>query len=111
VRVAYLALVRQGLDGATQTLRTGLQRQGLTVLGPDHIPSVPLLVGDEALGVAFAHGLRARRIFCPVMRWPAVPLGKARLRLSLMARHEQRHLDALIEACGEVGRELGVAIE
>lgn len=101
---------REGLVEKSRYLHQGLQRQGLTVLGPDHLPSVPLLVGDEALGVAFAHGLRERGIFCPVMRWPAVPIGKARLRLSLMARHEQHHLDALIEACGEVGRELGIAI-
>lgn len=101
---------REDLGRKSRYLRQGLQRQGLTVLGPDHIPSVPLFIGDEALGVAFAAGLRAHDIFCPVMRWPAVPLGKARLRLSLMARHEQRHLDALIAACGEVGRELGVAV-
>ncbi|HLA81535.1 MAG TPA: aminotransferase class I/II-fold pyridoxal phosphate-dependent enzyme, partial [Thermoleophilia bacterium] len=102
--------VREDLARKSKYLREGLQRQGLTVLGPDYIPSVPLLVGDEAAGVAFTQHLLARGIFCPVMRWPAVPLGKARLRLSLMARHEQRHLDALIEACGEVGRELGVAV-
>lgn len=101
---------REDLARKSRYVRRGLQHEGLTVLGPDEIPSVPLFLGDEALGVAFADGLRARGIFCPVMRWPAVPLGKARLRLSLMARHEQRHLDALIAACGEVGRELGVAI-
>ncbi len=101
---------RDDLARKSRYVRQGLQHQGLTVLGPDCIPSVPLFIGDEALGVAFAAGLRARGIFCPVMRWPAAPLGKARLRLSLMARHEQRHLDALIAACGEVGRELGVAI-
>lgn len=101
---------REGLVWKSRYLHEGLQRQGLTVLGSDYLPSVPLLVGDEAAGVAFAHRLRERGIFCPVMRWPAVPLGKARLRLSLMARHEQHHLDALIEACGEVGRELGLTV-
>jgi 8-amino-7-oxononanoate synthase len=102
--------LRRGLAEKSKYLREGLQRKGLTVMGPDCIPSVPLLVGDEADGVAFAHGLRARGIFCPVMRWPAVPVGKARLRLSLMARHELSQIDQLIEACGEVGRELGVAV-
>lgn len=101
---------REGLVWKSRYLHEGLQHQGLTVLGPDYLPSVPLLVGDEAAGVAFAHRLRERGIFCPVMRWPAVPLGKARLRLSLMARHEQHHLDAIIEACGEVGRELGLTV-
>ncbi len=102
--------LREDLVQKSKYLREGLQRQGLTVMGPDYIPSVPLLVGDEADGVAFAHGLRARGIFCPVMRWPAVPVGKARLRLSLMARHDWGQIDTLIAACGEVGRELGVAV-
>lgn len=102
--------VRADLVAKAQYLRKGLERKGLTVIGRNPIPSVPLFVGDENLGVDFAKGLRERGIFCPVMRWPAVPLGKSRLRLSLMANHEMSQIDSLIEACGEVGRELGVAI-
>ncbi|MCL5735528.1 MAG: aminotransferase class I/II-fold pyridoxal phosphate-dependent enzyme [Actinobacteria bacterium] len=102
--------LRAGLAEKSEYLRSGLQRQGLTILGYDRIPSVPLLVGDEEAGMAFAHLLLERGIFCPVMRWPAVPIGKARLRLSLMARHDYTQIDRLIEACGEVGRELGVAL-
>jgi 7-keto-8-aminopelargonate synthetase-like enzyme len=103
--------VREDLQRKSRYLREGLRSVGLTVLGPDSIPSVPLLVGDEALGVAFAHLLRQQGIFCPIMRWPAVPMGKARLRLSIMASHELRHLDMLIEACTEAGRELGLVVE
>ena len=94
--------LRDGLQSKSRYLKQGLRNAGLTVLGTHDIPSVPLFVGDEALGIAFAEGLRDRGIFCPVMRWPAVPAGGARLRLSLMARHEQSHLDRLIEACTEV---------
>ena len=94
--------LRDGLRSKSRYLKKGLRSAGLTVLGAHDIPSVPLFVGDEALGIAFAEGLRERGIFCPVMRWPAVPAGGARLRLSLMARHEQSHLDRLIEACTEV---------
>jgi glycine C-acetyltransferase len=100
--------LRDGLQSKSQYLKQGLRNAGLTVLGTHDIPSVPLFVGDEALGIAFAEGLRDRGIFCPVMRWPAVPAGGARLRLSLMARHEQSHLDRLIEACIEVAHELGM---
>jgi 8-amino-7-oxononanoate synthase len=100
--------LREGLREKSRYLKRGLTAAGLRVLGPDDLPSVPLFVGADALGVAFAERLRARGIFCPAMRWPAVPFGQSRLRLSLMARHEQRHLDRLVEACAEVGDELGL---
>jgi 7-keto-8-aminopelargonate synthetase-like enzyme len=100
--------LRASLRDKSRYLQRGLCEAGFTILGTEDLPSVPLLVGGEMLGLAFAEGLRQRGIFCPVMRWPAVPLGKSRLRLSLMARHEQSHLDKLIEACTLVGRELGV---
>jgi 8-amino-7-oxononanoate synthase len=100
--------LRAGLQSKSHYLKQGLRGAGFTVLGSHDIPSVPLLIGDEALGIAFAEGLRGRGIFCPIMRWPAVPPGTSRLRLSLMVRHEQRHLDRLIAACVEVGQELGM---
>jgi 7-keto-8-aminopelargonate synthetase-like enzyme len=102
--------VREDLQRKARYLKEGLRRAGLTVLGTNDIPSVPLLIGDEAQGMAFTHLLRQRGIFCPLMRWPAVPMGKSRLRLSLMARHERHHLDRLIEACAGVGTELGLVI-
>jgi 7-keto-8-aminopelargonate synthetase-like enzyme len=100
--------LREGLRDKSRYLKRGLRAAGFTVLGADDLPSVPLFVGDDALGVAFADRLREKGIFCPVMRWPAVPFGQSRLRLSLMARHEQDQLDKLIEACSQVGRELGL---
>jgi|WetSurMetagenome_2_1015567.scaffolds.fasta_scaffold60447_2 8-amino-7-oxononanoate synthase len=100
--------LRAGLVEKSRYLKAGLREAGFTVLGPNDLPSVPLLIGDELLGLAFAERLRAKGIFCPIMRWPAVPLGRSRLRLSLMARHEQSQLDRLIEACVETGSELSM---
>jgi 8-amino-7-oxononanoate synthase len=100
--------LRADLRQKSRYLKQGLRDAGFTVLGKSDLPSVPLLIGDEILGVAFADRLREKGIFCPVMRWPAVPVGQSRLRLSLMARHEPHHLDRLIEACTETGRELGM---
>jgi 8-amino-7-oxononanoate synthase len=100
--------LREGLRDKSRYLKRGLREAGFTILGTDDLPSVPLLVGGEILGMAFAERLMEKGIFCPIMRWPAVPFGRSRLRLSLMARHERGHLDKLIEACTQVGRELGV---
>lgn len=99
---------RAGLAAKARRLRAALRTEGFTVLGAHDIPSVPLFIGEEELGIAFASGLLERGIYCPLMRWPAVPPGGSRFRLSLMARHEQRHLDALVEACVAVGRGLGM---
>jgi 8-amino-7-oxononanoate synthase len=112
--IAAIDLIRAGQDmradltRKARYLKHGLRDAGLTVLGEHDIPSVPLLIGSEDTGIAFATSLREKGIFCPVMRWPAVPMGRSRLRLSLMVRHEQGHLDRLIEACSETGRELGM---
>jgi 8-amino-7-oxononanoate synthase len=100
--------LRADLEEKSRYLKRGLHSVGLTVLGPNDLPSVPLFVGDEALGIAFAEGLKKKGIYSPVMRWPAVPAGRSRLRLSLMARHERSHLDRLVESCEEVGQGLGM---
>jgi len=100
--------IRAQLAAKTRWLRTTLRGRGFTVLGAHDIPSVPLFIGPEETGIAFAASLLEQGIFCPLMRWPAVPPGRSRFRLSLMARHEQKHLDALVEGCTVVGRDLGV---
>ncbi len=100
--------IRAQLAAKARWLRTTLRKRGFTVIGAHDIPSVPLFIGNEETGMAFASGLLEQGVFCPLMRWPAVPPGRSRFRLSLMARHEQHHLDALVEACTTVGRNLGV---
>jgi 7-keto-8-aminopelargonate synthetase-like enzyme len=42
--------------------------------------------------------LLARGIFAQGIRPPTVPMGTARLRLSLMATHTDEHLSALVAA-------------
>ena len=87
-------------------LRQGLIDRGFTVLGRDVIPSVPLFMGDERVGMAFAEGLHQRRIFCSLVRWPAAPQGKARFRIIVMANHTQEHLDRFLDACSEIRDEV-----
>jgi 7-keto-8-aminopelargonate synthetase-like enzyme len=92
-------------------LRNGLIERGFTVLGRDTIPSVPLFMGDERIGLAFAEGFYQRKILCSLVRWPAAPQGKSRFRIIVMANHQRAHLDALLDACEEIRDELGVAEE
>ncbi|MDY0340064.1 MAG: aminotransferase class I/II-fold pyridoxal phosphate-dependent enzyme [Coriobacteriia bacterium] len=88
-------------------LRDGLTDRGFTVLGPDAIPSLPLLMGDERVGMAFEQGFAKRKILCSLVRWPAAPQGKARFRIIVMANHTYEHLDRFLDACEEIRAEVG----
>ena len=44
----------------------------------------------------------------PVARWPAVPKGSARLRLTVTCEHSKEQIDTLVKNLSEIGRELGV---
>lgn len=87
-------------------LRFGLTERGFRVLGRDPIPSVPLYMGDERVGIAFAEGFYKRNIMCSLVRWPAVPQGKSRFRVIVMADHTWEHLVAFLDACEEIRTEL-----
>jgi 8-amino-7-oxononanoate synthase len=59
---------------------------------------VPRIIGDEAQAVSVAAALRERGIFIPAVRYPTVPRGTARLRLTLSAAHTSDDLAQLLAA-------------
>lgn len=99
--------LRRTLFEKAAYLRDGLTNRGFTVLGPDAIPSIPLFMGDERVGMAFAEGFSRRNIMCSLVRWPAAPQGKARFRIIVMASHSYQHLDRFLDACEEIREEIG----
>ena len=58
-------------------------------------PIVPVPVGDERRCVALAEELLVRGGWVPAVRYPTVPRGMARLRISLSASHTDADLDWL----------------
>lgn len=58
----------------------------------------PILIGDEPRAVTASARLRQRGIFVPAVRYPAVPRGKARLRVTLSATHTAEDVARLGEA-------------
>ena len=64
-------------------------------------PIVPLLVGDEKKAERLAAGLRKWSTHVDVIQYPAVPLGRARLRVQLNAAHTTGQIDRLIDALAE----------
>ncbi len=59
---------------------------------------LPLTVGDERQCVECAERLRAAGVFVPAIRFPAVPRGAARLRLTVTAASRDDDVEALRHA-------------
>ena len=66
-------------------LKEGLSRLG--VQNESRSPIIPIIVGDEAAAVALSRTLYEQGIFVPAIRFPTVPKGKARLRVTVTAGH------------------------
>ncbi|HCC12878.1 MAG TPA: 8-amino-7-oxononanoate synthase, partial [Atlantibacter hermannii] len=65
----------------------------------------PILVGDNQRTLHVAERLRARGLWVTAIRPPTVPVGSARLRVTLSAAHEDSDIDALLEALDDLSRE------
>ena len=73
--------------------------------GETESPIIPLLIGNEEKALNLSVRLREKGILIPAIRYPTVSKGKARLRLTLSARHSAQDLNSLFTAMRQV-REL-----
>jgi 8-amino-7-oxononanoate synthase len=81
---------------AARTLREGLRRAGLPVLGDG--PIVPWVIGDAQTALELSIGLRQQGLDVRAVRPPTVPPGTARLRLTVTADHTPADLERALEA-------------
>ncbi|AJP43494.1 8-amino-7-oxononanoate synthase [Alteromonas australica] len=58
----------------------------------------PLIVGSPQKALALSEGLKTRGIWVPAIRYPTVPKGEDRLRITLSATHNKQDIDVLIDA-------------
>jgi len=83
-------------------------RAGATQLGfalaESETPIQPLLAGEASAAVALSDGLRTRGFLVPAIRPPTVPVGSARLRVSLSAAHTPDQVDRLLGALADIAR-------
>ncbi|WP_106420013.1 8-amino-7-oxononanoate synthase [Salinicola tamaricis] len=88
-----------------------LAEVGLSPL-PSATPIQPLQImqhgegANEATALALAQALEARGIWCSAIRPPTVPVGSARLRITLSAAHELADIDRLGEALHDAARQV-----
>ena len=64
----------------------------------------PLMIGDNQAALDISVALRERGIWVAAIRPPTVPVGTARLRITLSAAHTVSDVDRLIEALYELAR-------
>ncbi|MGA2013366.1 MAG: aminotransferase class I/II-fold pyridoxal phosphate-dependent enzyme [Solirubrobacteraceae bacterium] len=105
------ALFARTLDNA-RYLHAGLQDLGFRVVRPTRLADgsdvvttvVPVVVGDDWKAAFLWKALYEAGIFVNTALHPAVPLGGALLRTSVMATHDRDTLDEALATFGEVKR-------
>jgi 8-amino-7-oxononanoate synthase len=87
-------------EGATRRARLASH---VEALAPGHpSPIIPVVLGSDERAVAASTVLRHHGIWVPAIRPPTVPVGTARLRITVSAAHTEEHVDRLRTALAAV---------
>lgn len=70
----------------------------------------PLIVGDNATALALAAALYEQGLWVPAIRPPTVPVGTARLRITLSAAHSAGDVQCLIDGLARAAETLSEAL-
>lgn len=87
--------------------KEGIKKLGFDI-GHSETPITPVMIGNEALTMAFSKALLAEGVFVSGIVFPTVPLGKGRLRVMISAGHTKEDLDFAIRTFAKVGKDLGI---
>lgn len=91
---------RDRLASLIQQFRTGAEQLGLELM-PSQTPIQPIVVGDSERALQFSRALKSQGVLVTAIRPPTVPVGSARLRVTLSAAHTEQHVERLLEALAE----------
>ncbi|GAA1894360.1 aminotransferase class I/II-fold pyridoxal phosphate-dependent enzyme [Actinomadura bangladeshensis] len=69
---------------------------------------LPIVIGDERRAMEMGRAVRARGLFCQTVVFPGVPLGDARLRVSVTSEHTAEDLALAAQIFVDAARETGV---
>ena len=96
---------RKRLAERAALLRDGLNAVGFDT-GPSHTQIVPAIVGDNARTMSLCERALERGIYAQGIRYPTVPKGTARLRLTPTAAHSVDEIQHVVKVLGEVAAAL-----
>ena len=96
---------REKLERLIAHFRHGAAERGIALLASS-TPIQPVVIGASAAALTAAAALHEAGFFVPAIRPPTVPEGKARLRVTLSASHEEAEVEALLNA---LARAIGAA--
>ena len=98
---------RDNLFRLTAKLKKGLEDLGYD-LGTSTTPILPVHVGSNENCFKMWRALHEMGIFANPVISPAVPPGRALMRLTLMATHTDEHVQKIIDAFAQAGRAIGI---
>jgi 8-amino-7-oxononanoate synthase len=98
---------REKLRALVARFRRNAQQLGLPLM-PSSTAIQPLLLGDAPSATAAALALEHEGFLVTAIRPPTVPQGKARLRITLSAVHQESDVDRLLDALSRALRALPV---
>ena len=85
---------RRKLYQNTKRLKRGLLSAGYDIQSSTHI--IPIIVGDEHKAVSLSRWLYRQGLFVQPIRYPTVPYGTARLRISVTSWLDDTTIDRII---------------
>lgn len=89
----------------THRIQEGLKSLGYDI-GGSETPIVPVLIGELERMLAFWKELFDAGVFTNPVTPPAVPDNSCRLRISMMATHNDDHIDFVLDAFANVGKKM-----
>lgn len=95
---------RQRLWQITEKMRRGFQAVGFST-GESQTQIIPIIVGEDEVAFMFWKLLREEGIFTTPTIYPAVPRGRALIRTSYSATHQDEDLDRILatfKKCGQI---------
>jgi len=99
-------LVKKVWDNA-KYLKSGFEKLGFNT-GVTQTPITPVMIGDETKAKEFSSLLFKQKVFATPIKFPMVPMGKARIRVMPSASHTKKDLDFGLRAFAKVGKDLGI---
>lgn len=91
------AFLRERLWKNIRAVAEGLKEAGFSLAAAESA-ILPVIFGEEQQALGASAALLAEGVFIPAVRYPTVPKGKARLRITISASHTAQEIGKLISA-------------